>query len=184
MKILNLEWGMLVCVLFIVSLCLIPLLLSCTTDVPRTTKVNGSTCVQTDKRFLGVKVYTKTEEVKTKEQRLDDLEVEKEEREQELDLKTEERQSAAAFWIGLALLIAAPCCAIAGYVSSGWKFWGSLGIICGFLGIGFWSFEHLIPYLKWPAFGLVGAVILWTMWKLKDFSLMDKLKDSEPGKLL
>jgi len=184
MKVLNLEWGMLVCVLFIVSLCLIPLLSSCTTDVPRTTKVNGSTCVQTDKRFLGMKYATETEYIKTKEQRKDDLEVEKEEREQELDLKTEERQSAAAFWIGLALLIAAPCCAIAGYVSSGWKFWGSLGIICGLLGIGFWSFEHLIPYLKWPAFGLVGAVILWTMWKLKDFSLMDKLKNSEPGKLL
>jgi hypothetical protein len=160
------------------------LLCACTTDAPRMTKVNGTTIVQTDKRLCGVKMHTTTTEVKTKEQKLDDLEIEKETREQNLDLKTEERQSAAAFWAGVVLLAFAPICVIIGYLCQGWKFWGGLSVVSGGLGAAFWSFEHLIPYLKWPAFAIGGAVVLWTMWKLKDFALVDKLKKSLPGEII
>jgi len=169
---------------FIAFLCCLGLS-SCTTDTPRMTKINGSTCVQTDTRFLRMKVHTNTEYIKTKIQQLEDLEVDKQKREQELDLKTEERQSAAAFYIGLALLIAAPgCVLIGGIINKGWTFWGTMAVLCGLLGVSFWTFEHLVPHLKWGVFGLVGAVVLWIMWKLKDFSLLERLKNSDPGKLL
>ena len=164
--------------LFIVLLC------SCTTDTPRVTKVNGHTVSQMDKRFIGIKVSTKTEILKTKDQKLDDLEVEKEKREQELDLQAEERQSAVAFWAGMALLAFAPICVIIGYIVSGWKFWGGLAGVSGLLGACFWSFEHLIPYLKWPAFAVAIAVPLWLMYKAKDFSLLERLKNSKEGSIL
>lgn len=166
----------------ILVLCLITS--ACTMGPPIKHVINGKTVVHTDKKFLGLPVATKVEEVKTKQQHLDDLAVEKATREQDLDLKTEERQSAAAFWIGVALLACAVVFVFVGYIAAGWRFWGTMAAISGALGAAFWSFEHLIPMLKWPAYCIPVAIVLWTMYKLKDFSLLDKLKKSEPGKIL
>ena len=129
-------------------------LTGCTTDVPRITKIGETTIVQTDKRFCGAKINTETKEIKTKEQKLEDLEIQKKQREQDIDLDTEERQKVMAFWFGVALLGFVPVCVVLGYVLQGWKFWGGLAAISGFLGGAFWSFEHLVPFLKWPAFEL------------------------------
>lgn len=168
----------------VMTVTLMAILAGCTSGLPQMTAINGHTVVQTHKKFLGIPVYTKTDTVKTKEQQLDDLEVDKERRETEQDLITEKRQSAAVFWIGLALMIAAPACVVIGYLSTGWKFWGTMAALSAALGAAFWGFEHLLPYLKWAAGGLIGTCVLWSMWKLKDFNLLEKLKNSEPGELL
>jgi hypothetical protein len=152
----------------------------CTSGRPEKFTINGHTRVQTQKKFCGVPIYTKIEEVKTTNQQLDDLDVEAKENK----LKSLERQKAAAFWIGLVLMVLAPVCIVIGYISSGWKFWGTMAVISGSLGAGFWGFEYLIPYLKWGVGGLLACVVLWTMWKVKDFSLIDRLKNSEPGRLM
>lgn len=152
----------------------------CTTGKPDKFVINGVTRVYTPKKVLGITYATKVEEVKTKEQKLDDLDVEKKENK----IKSLERQKKAAFWIGMILLCAAPACVVIGYLTSGWKFWGSMAALSASLGCAFWGFESLLPYLKWGAGVLVGCMVLWTMWKFKDFSIVEKLKNSEPGKLL
>lgn len=158
--------------------------IGCTTDAPRMTRINGSTRVQTDHRFLGMKMRTTSETVKTKEQQLDDLEVEKVRREDDQNLKTEERQSAAAFWFGVIMFAVAAGSVFAGYICSGWKFWGGMAAVAGALGCTAWGFEHLVPHLKYGAYALAGMAVLWTMWKLKDFDLINRLKHSEAGELL
>jgi len=161
-------------------------LCSCTSDAPRITKINGTTMVQTDTRVCGIKAWTKEKEVKTKAQKLDDLDFEKAKAKQDEKLKTESRQKAAAFWFGIVCFIGAAACVVFGYVSQGWKFWGGMAGVSAALGAAAWSFEHLIPYLKWPAFGLAGVGVLWSMWKLKDFSAKKKLRalvNSVPGEL-
>ena len=157
---------------------------SCTTDAPRTTKVNGVTAVQTDHRFLGVKTWTKNKEMKTKEQKLDDLAVDGERRKQENKLITAERQKTAAFWGGIIFFGLAVAFVFAGYFLQGWKFFGGAALVSFCLGVASWSFESLVPYLPYLGGGIGAAVVLWTMWKLKDFNLLDKLKNSEPGKIV
>lgn len=172
----------------VLSLCLHALLLgaltSCTTGKPEKFIINGKTRIHTPKKIIGITYNTVVEDVLTKEQEKDRLEIEKERREQELDLQAEERQSAAVFWIGLALVAFLPVAMAIGYVTKGWKFWGGIGVSSGILGICFWSFQHLVPYLKWGGVALVASIILWSMWKLKDFDLIEKIKNSDKGKLI
>lgn len=142
----------------------------CTTDRPVITPINGHSSVQTTHRFIGIPVWTSEDEVRTAKQAREKIELDKEKAEAELDLKTEERQAAAVFWFGAACFLAAVGCVVAGYFFHGWKFWG--GMAAGAVGLGSfaWGFEHLLPYLKWPAGALIVICVLWSMWKLKDFS--------------
>jgi len=154
---------------------------SCTTGEPKSYKINGVTRVHTPKKICGVTYWTSTEEVKTKEQQLDDLEVDKERREQELDLQAEERQAATVFWFGTICMSCALACVIAGYLLKGWRFWGGLAALLAVIGTLSWSFEHLIPHLKWVAYGIGGVAVAWTMWKVKDFSLKEWIDKRKQG---
>lgn len=163
---------------------LVALLCSCTTGEPKSFVVNGVTKTHTEKKILGIPYHTQVEEHKTKEQKLDDLDVETETRKQENKLVTEERQKTAAFWGGVIFFALAVGFVFAGYFLQGWKFFGGAALVSFGLGVAAWSFESVVPYLKYPAYGIGAAVVLWTMWKLKEFNLFDKLKNSEKGKIL
>ena len=175
-----LEWikdnGWLLWVLFMLWL----VLSSCTTRPPVVTPINGHSVKQVTTEFCGIPVWTSNEDVMTTEQEIEALDVDK----RKNRIKSLERQKTAAFWIGLCLMIAAPVCVIVGYLSQGWKFWGCMAALCAALGAAFWGFESLLPYLKWALGGLISLAVLWTMWKLEDFSLIKRLKDSDKGKIL
>jgi hypothetical protein len=156
------------------------ILASCTTTPPVEHKVGGRVYVQTTKKCFGVPISTKTEELKTKEQKFDDLDIEKEKNK----VKTTERQKAAAFWFGVGFYLAATVFVFVGYFAKGWRFFGGAAFLSFGLGVAAWSFESIVPYLKYPAYAIGGAVVLWSMWKLKNFALLEKLKNSEKGKIL
>lgn len=156
--------------IIIILLALLTVLTGCTTDSPRLTKVNGHTVSQTDKRFLGIKVWTSENEILTADQEREKIELDKERREADLDLKAEERQSAFAFYLGAGCILAAVGCVVAGYFFKGWKFWGGLSMLCGGMGALAFGAEQTIGYLKWLVGIPVAAMVLWSMWKLKDFS--------------
>jgi len=156
------------------------LIVGCTTTPPVAHVIGQRTFVQTHKKFLGIKVATVTQELKTKEQKLEDLEIEN----ARSDARTEERQKAAAFWFGICFFAAAAAFVFAGYFAQGWKFFGGAAAISFALGVSAWSFESVVSYLQYPAYGIAAAVVLWSMWKLKDFALLERLKNSKEGSIL
>lgn len=163
--------------LIVASVCIsLYFTIGCTSDAPRMTELDDTTIVQTDTRVLGVKVATKTDVVKSQAQKMKDLDIKKAERQQDIEIRTEERQSKASFWLGVVMFAASAACVIIGYACAGWKFWGGLATICAAIASSAWMFEHLTHYLKYAAIGLAGVIVLWTMHKLKDFSVIDKIR--------
>jgi hypothetical protein len=133
---------------------------SCTSDAPRIHTAGNRTVVQTDKRFLGLKVYTAQREVKSKK-----------EQEQEIEISRKKAQAALATWAGAALLGWAIVSVILGYLTRGWKFWAGMAAVSGTLGLIVWSLSHWLPYLKWAIVVVVVVGIAKTLHGTKDFSL-------------
>ena len=156
-------------------ICSVTLLLllctSCVSDKPVITPVNGTTVVQTHRRFLGIKVWTSEQEVKTYEQAKADLKIKKAEEEQEIGLNRKKRQEAAAFWTGSALFLAAMGFVVMGYLSSGWKFWGGMAASAAGLGAMCWGMAHWLPYLKWFSILAFAIAAGKTLYDSKDFNL-------------
>lgn len=161
---------------------LLLVLVGCSSGEPRVFSLNGITRVHTDHKIFGITYRTEIEDMKTADQQREDIELDKERDKAELDVITEKRQKTAAFWGGVVLLAGAVASVIFGYISDGWRFWGGMAAICAVSGVGAWSFEFVISYLHWIGVAILLAGILWTMWKLKDFSLNKHLKKRKEGK--
>jgi len=145
----------------------------CTTDKPRAYPINGYTEVHRDKRVLGIKYHTEVKEVKTYEQKKEDLRISEAEAKTEIKIKRSQRQENFAFWLGATLLAGAVVSIFMGILSKGYLFWGTMAATCAVLGSLAFGFAHWIPYLKWAPVPLVIAAVLWGMRCAKDWSIKD-----------
>jgi hypothetical protein len=132
------------------TLILLCLFVGCTSVHRDTVVINGVTKSYEDKKFLGIPVWTKVGEYKSKEQKNDDLDIKK----REDQLKTQAKRGTIALWLGAAMFVLALLSAIYAYLSKGWKKFGGLSIACATLGGLCWGMVEWIPYLKWGVLGV------------------------------
>ena len=167
--------------LFVVgSLGVLVLLFSCTTGEPRVYTINGITESHTPVKFCGIPVHTRVEKHKSKEQRLDDIEV----GEKAAEAATEAKRGTIALWIGAACLIASIGSLIAAYVSKRWKTWGGIALICGGSCAMCWGLIDWIEHMKWLLLLPLG-LLLYTLWRCRKFDFKEwienRKRDNEPN---
>jgi len=167
--------------LFVVgSLGVLVLLFSCTTGEPRVYTINGITESHTPVRFCGIPVHTRVEQHKTKEQRLDDIEI----GEKAAEAATEAKRGTIALWIGAACLIASIGALIAAYVSKRWKTWGGIALILGGACSACWGLIEWIPHMKWILL-LPASLLIYTLWRCRKFDFKEwienRKRDNEPN---